>query len=159
MNGRGSCRDLIKARKGDSENLFMKSPSRLIFSVCLALLSGTCLSAPSLAQKGDAAALSVKIRDLGRAGKYAEAVALAQQQVESLEKKYGPDHREAMNLYAAKLLGAEPADWRCTGCDPAGIDMQAGSATLRLDFPERVTDAMGLRKMLVRLAGEARARD
>jgi putative heme iron utilization protein len=37
--------------------------------------------------------------------------------------------------------------------------MQAGNATLRLDFPERVTDAMGLRKMLVRLAGEARAPD
>src|SRR6202166_1932603 len=25
------------------------------------------------------------------------------------------DHREAMNLYATKLLGAEAADWRCTG--------------------------------------------
>ena len=68
------------------------------------------------------------------------------------------DHREAMNLYATRLLGAGPADWRCTGCDPDGIDMQAGTATLRLDFPERVTDGNGLRKMLVRLAGEARAR-
>jgi putative heme iron utilization protein len=37
------------------------------------------------------------------------------------------------------------------------MDMQAGSATLRLDFPERVTGATALRKMLVRLAGEARA--
>ena len=36
--------------------------------------------------------------------------------------------------------------------------MQAGSATLRLDFAERVTSAVGLRKMLVRLAGEARAK-
>ena len=45
------------------------------------------------------------------------------------------DHRDAMNLYATKLLDAEPADWRCTGCDPDGIDMQAGSAILRLDFP------------------------
>ena len=35
------------------------------------------------------------------------------------------DHREAMNLYATKLLGAEAADWRCTGCDPEGMDMQA----------------------------------
>ncbi|MCA6115551.1 CHAT domain-containing protein [Bradyrhizobium sp. WSM 1738] len=72
----------------------MKSHNRLIFSACLALLSGTCFSAPSLAQKGDAAALSVKIRDLGRAGKYAEAVALAERQVESLEKKHGPAHRD-----------------------------------------------------------------
>jgi putative heme iron utilization protein len=68
------------------------------------------------------------------------------------------DHREAMNLYATKLLGAEEADWRCTGCDPEGMDMQADGATLRLDFPERVTSGGDLRKMLVRLAGEARSR-
>jgi putative heme iron utilization protein len=68
------------------------------------------------------------------------------------------DHRDAMNLYATKLLGAETADWACTGCDPDGMDMQAGTATLRLDFPERVTGGTELRKMLVRLAGEARAK-
>jgi putative heme iron utilization protein len=68
------------------------------------------------------------------------------------------DHREAMNLYATKLLGAESADWACTGCDPDGMDMQAGAVVLRLDFPERVTSGMALRKMLVRLAGEARAK-
>ena len=68
------------------------------------------------------------------------------------------DHREAMNLYATKLLGAESADWMCTGCDPDGMDMQAGATVLRLDFPERVTSAMALRKILVRLAGEARAK-
>jgi heme iron utilization protein len=68
------------------------------------------------------------------------------------------DHREAMNLYATKLLGAEQADWRCTGCDPDGMDMQAGAQTLRLDFPRRVTNATALRKMLVKLAAEARAK-
>jgi heme iron utilization protein len=68
------------------------------------------------------------------------------------------DHREAMNLYATKRLGAESADWMCTGCDPDGMDMQAGATVLRLDFPERVTSGMALRKMLVRLAGEARAK-
>ncbi|MCA6126206.1 pyridoxamine 5'-phosphate oxidase family protein [Bradyrhizobium sp. WSM 1704] len=68
------------------------------------------------------------------------------------------DHREAMNLYATRLLGAHSADWICTGCDPDGMDMQAGRNTLRLDFPERVTDGTALRKMLVRLAAEARAR-
>ncbi|WP_407116448.1 HugZ family protein [Bradyrhizobium sp. LMG 9283] len=66
------------------------------------------------------------------------------------------DHRDTMNLYATKLLGAAAGDWRCTGCDPEGLDMQDGQTTLRLDFPERVTDGPGLRKMLVRLAGEAR---
>src|SRR5438477_4315763 len=69
------------------------------------------------------------------------------------------DHREAMNLYATRLLGDESAEWTCTGCDPDGIDMQDGNTTLRLDFPERVTSGGELRKMLVRLANEARARE
>jgi heme iron utilization protein len=69
------------------------------------------------------------------------------------------DHREATNLYATRLLGAEVADWRCTGCDPDGIDLQAGTTALRLDFPERVTGPGELRKMLVRLAEQARAKE
>jgi len=69
------------------------------------------------------------------------------------------DHREAMNLYATRLLGAQASDWRCTGIDPEGIDMQAGAATLRLDFPERATSPGELRKMLVKLADEARAKE
>jgi putative heme iron utilization protein len=68
------------------------------------------------------------------------------------------DHREAMNLYVTRLLGAEAADWRCTGCDPDGMDMQAGAKTLRLEFPQRVTNGTALRKMLVKLAAEARAK-
>jgi putative heme iron utilization protein len=69
------------------------------------------------------------------------------------------DHREAINLYATRLLGAEPADWRCTGCDPDGIDLQAGGKTLRLDFPQPVTGPGELRKALVKLAEEARAKE
>src|SRR5712672_3580585 len=68
------------------------------------------------------------------------------------------DHREAMNLYATKLLGAEAANWTCSGCDPDGMDMQAGDETLRLDFPERVTSGTELRRMLVKLVGEARGK-
>ena len=68
------------------------------------------------------------------------------------------DHRDAMGLYATQLLGAAAGDWRCTGCDAEGLDMQDGQTALRLDFPERVTDGTGLRKMLVRLAGDARAK-
>jgi putative heme iron utilization protein len=67
------------------------------------------------------------------------------------------DHRDAMNLYATKLLGAEQADWRCTGCDPDGIDMQAGTKTLRLDFPGRIVTPAALRKVLKELAEQARA--
>jgi putative heme iron utilization protein len=68
------------------------------------------------------------------------------------------DHRDALGLYATRLLGADPADWRCSGCDPDGLDMMADGKTLRLDFPERAASTMALRKMLVRLAEEARAK-
>ena len=68
------------------------------------------------------------------------------------------DHRDAINLYATRLLGAEPADWRCTGCDPDGLYLQAGAQTLRLDFAQRVTNPGELRKVLVSLADEARTK-
>lgn len=69
------------------------------------------------------------------------------------------DHRDALNLYATKLLGAEPGDWRCTGCDPDGMDLQADTTALRLDFPRRMTTPAALRQMLVELSGQARAAD
>ena len=67
------------------------------------------------------------------------------------------DHRYAMNLYATKLLGAEAADWRCTGCDPDGMDMQAGTKALRLDVPRRIVTPAALRQTLKELADQARA--
>lgn len=67
------------------------------------------------------------------------------------------DHLEALSLYATRLLGAAEGDWRCTGCDPDGLDIQDGHTALRLEFPERVTNGAALRKMLVRLVAEARA--
>jgi putative heme iron utilization protein len=86
-----------------------------------------------------------------------DAAALLESEQGAIEHM-NEDHREAMGLYATRLLGAAPADWRCTGCDADGMDMQADGKTLRLDFPERVTNGNELRKMLVRLAGEARAK-
>jgi putative heme iron utilization protein len=67
------------------------------------------------------------------------------------------DHRDAMYLYATKLLGAEAADWHCTGCDPDGMDMQAGTKALRLDFPRRIVTPAALRQTLKQLADQARA--
>jgi putative heme iron utilization protein len=66
------------------------------------------------------------------------------------------EHRDALALYATVLCGGEPAAWRASGIDPNGMDLAAGDLTLRLDFPERVHDSGALRRMLVRLAGEAR---
>lgn len=68
------------------------------------------------------------------------------------------DHMDANALYATKLLGAADGAWRITGLDPDGADLALGDATLRLPFPERVTSGLALRKTLVALVGEARAR-
>jgi putative heme iron utilization protein len=67
------------------------------------------------------------------------------------------DHGDAIQLYATKLLGAGPAEWRCTGCDPDGIDMQAGMTALRLDFPRRIVTPAALRHVLKELADQGRA--
>lgn len=68
------------------------------------------------------------------------------------------DHADALALYATHLLGAAPAQWRCTGCDPDGLDLQAGATALRLPFPRRVTNAGELRRVLAELATQARAK-
>jgi heme iron utilization protein len=91
------------------------------------------------------------LTDLSDAGALLEAE-------QSAIEHMNADHRDATKLYATRLLGAAEADWRCTGCDPGGIDLQAGTTALRLDFPERVTGPGELRRMLVRLADEARAK-
>jgi putative heme iron utilization protein len=67
------------------------------------------------------------------------------------------DHSDAIQLYATKLLGAESAEWHCTGCDPDGIDMQAGMTALRLDFPRRIVTPAALRQVLKELADQGRA--
>src|ERR1700704_114536 len=67
------------------------------------------------------------------------------------------DHRDAMKLYATRLLGAVAAEWQCTGCDPDGIDMQAGTTMLRLDFPRRIATPAALQQMLKEFAHRARA--
>lgn len=71
------------------------------------------------------------------------------------------DHTDTMNLYAVKLLGAtegtRESSWRCTGCDPQGLDLQDDRRTLRLDFPERIVTPGALRQALKTLADRARA--
>jgi putative heme iron utilization protein len=91
------------------------------------------------------------LTDISKAGALVEA---EQGAVEHMNT----DHQDALGLYATRLLGAAVGDWRCTGLDPDGIDLQAGAKTLRLDFPQRVTSPGELRKMLVQLAEQARAK-
>jgi len=68
------------------------------------------------------------------------------------------DHADAVRLYATKLLGAEDGPWRLTGLDPEGLDLSLGEATLRLPFPRPVLTAEQLRRTVVEMAKEARAK-
>jgi putative heme iron utilization protein len=71
------------------------------------------------------------------------------------------EHLDAMKLYATKLAGAAASDaeWRCTGCDPDGIDLVNGTEVVRIPFPKRVRDPTALRTTLRRLADQARGHD
>ena len=70
------------------------------------------------------------------------------------------EHAETMALYARHLLGLEAntpeGGWICTGCDPEGLDMQAGRLVARLPFPERICEPAALRDTLKLLADRAR---
>jgi len=66
------------------------------------------------------------------------------------------DHKEALRLYAAKLLGAADGEWTCVGVDPEGLELQHGREARRLAFPRRVTGPGPLRAVLKELAEQAR---
>lgn len=67
------------------------------------------------------------------------------------------DHAEQLALYATRLLGGKPGTWRCTGCDPEGLDLQADGQSLRLLFSVRVTNPADLRGALQELGARARS--
>jgi CHAT domain-containing protein/tetratricopeptide (TPR) repeat protein len=90
----------------------MKSGNRLVLTLGLALVAGACLSAPSSAQKIDIAARSSAIAELSHAGKYSQAIPLAQQLLADLEKARGPsspDVAAALNNLAM-LYGSQGQD-------------------------------------------------
>jgi putative heme iron utilization protein len=67
------------------------------------------------------------------------------------------DHRDAVRLYATRLLGEADGAWEMTGVDPDGIDLALGDLVARMPFAERVTNGHALRKTLADLAAKARA--
>ncbi|MBV8536502.1 MAG: DUF2470 domain-containing protein [Alphaproteobacteria bacterium] len=66
------------------------------------------------------------------------------------------EHADAVQLYAAKLLGRAGGDWRMTGLDPEGADLRQGGEVARLAFDHPVQDAEQARAELVRLVKRAR---
>jgi CHAT domain-containing protein/Tfp pilus assembly protein PilF len=140
----------------------MKSGNRLVPMLWLALVMSACLSAPSSAQKGEVAVTSAKIAELSRAGRYSEAVPLAQGQLESLERKYGPfnsDVAGALNNLALLYgdLGrdaeAEPLYRRAIailekvgGLDSSGVAPELNNLAALYQRQERYADAEPLFK-------------
>jgi heme iron utilization protein len=68
------------------------------------------------------------------------------------------DHADALALYAEKLAGAKPGQWRASGIDPEGLDLVCGDATARVAFPKAIKTPGESREMLVELARLARGR-
>ncbi len=66
------------------------------------------------------------------------------------------DHREALALYATRLLDQPSADWRAANLDPDGIDLSDGKRSVRLAFARPVATAAELRASLKALAEQAR---
>jgi putative heme iron utilization protein len=67
------------------------------------------------------------------------------------------DHTDAIQLYAAKLLGLAGDGWRMTGIDCEGIDLRRAGNVARLAFDVPLQTAGEARKVLVALVGKARA--
>jgi len=68
------------------------------------------------------------------------------------------DHADAISLYATKLAGCQPGEWRMVGIDPAGCDLLHRTNAARIDFPEPVRTPGEARMALVALVKEARSR-
>jgi len=68
------------------------------------------------------------------------------------------DHGDAVQLYAASLLGLPGAGWTMTGIDAEGIDLRQAGEVARLPFDAPMTTAAQARALLVSLVAKARER-
>jgi heme oxygenase (biliverdin-IX-beta and delta-forming) len=66
------------------------------------------------------------------------------------------DHAEAVQLYAAKLLGLPGTGWIMTGIDAEGIELRLAGRVARLPFEAPMTSAADARPVLVSLVAKAR---
>jgi hypothetical protein len=84
-----------------------------------------------------------------------DAAALAAAEPEIL-RHMNEHHADAVADYARGLLGREGTDWRMTGIDPEGVDLQRDGETVRLDFVAPALTPAAARAALVELAQKAR---
>lgn len=66
------------------------------------------------------------------------------------------DHADAVELYAVKLLGAQPGKWRITAIDPDGAHLELDGKVMRLAFDRPAAAAADLRQAFVAMANKAR---
>lgn len=67
------------------------------------------------------------------------------------------DHADAIQLYAAKLIGRAGDGWKMTGIDSEGIDLRRGGEVARLAFDAPLQAAGEARKVLVSMVVRARS--
>jgi heme iron utilization protein len=67
------------------------------------------------------------------------------------------DHADAVQRYAARLLGATPGGWEIAGIDPDGADLRRQEEVLRLSFASPVYTGGALRKCLADLGEQTKS--
>lgn len=66
------------------------------------------------------------------------------------------DHAEAATIYARAYAGAKEGEWRITGLDAAGIDLQSGDRQARVEYDSVLSSTDELRPTLIGLLQKAR---
>ena len=74
----------------------------------------------------------------------------------SVVQHMNTDHLDAVQAYASGLLDRQHGNWKMTGCDSDGVDLRADGRYGRVDFHNTVIDSKTCRKMLIKMADEAR---
>jgi heme iron utilization protein len=90
-----------------------------------------------------------RISTLTSADVFPDATEMAELEISAIEHM-NEDHAKAVQDYAQRL-GAEPGPWKIQAIDGDGCDLVCEQRSLFLPFPERVTNAGELRKMLADL--------
>jgi putative heme iron utilization protein len=66
------------------------------------------------------------------------------------------DHDDAIQRFAARLLGATPDGWKIVAIDTDGADLRRGEESLRLPFAQPVYSGGALRKLLASMGEQTR---
>lgn len=74
---------------------------------------------------------------------------------ESVINHMNNDHRDALALYANKLLKKRGKSWQMIGIDPWGCDLRCGKTHKRLGFDQQIDDPATLRVFFKKLSDQA----